>query len=196
MTCSHVCPESFTRPTHNSTRFVAQDTRLWAPAAQSKGMWKQERTTCENRNRDHAVKSHQCYLVRFSWQMVRRWPVKPSWKQWWWPRMHPQMGGLERVTGRLGIRTLDCLVQTWEVWAKEDMQLNLALEWNVIGERTGVDPRWRYKDSRMIATCKTRPWGSVWMRRAACAQCSAWPSLRRTIGWRWEFQWPRQMGMG
>ena len=77
-------------------------------------------------------------------------------------RMHPQIRDLESVMICWDVRILDYNVQTWKVWVKEE-------KWSMIGERSGLERRWRYQDSRMITKNMTRSWRSIRTRRVVCA---------------------------
>ena len=199
MSCSYLCPESLRNSKDNSLWYVARDARLWVPATQSKDMHLR-RTFCGIRSGPNVTtgvvsmqRSHTSDLVRFSWQMLRRWLTKSSWN--YDDVQNASTEDLESVTFGWDVRILDNIVQTWKVWVKEEKQLHLALEWSMIGERSGLERRWRYQGSRMITQNMTRTWRSIRIRRAFCAQCKTWSSLWRTIDWRWEFQWSRQVSI-
>ena len=193
MSSSHSCLESLRNSKDNSLWYVARDATLWVPATQSKGMHV-NRTFCGIRSGPNVTtgvvsmqRSHTSDLVRFSWQMLRRWLTKSSWKY-----DDAQNASTDRrpwkCYGWLRCQNPGQPRSNWKVWDKEEKQLHLALEWSMIGERSGLERRWRYQGSQMITKSMTRLWRSIRMWRAVCAQCKTWSSLWRTTAWRWEFQ--------
>ena len=171
MSCSHSCLESPRNSKDNSLWCVARDARLWVPATQSKGMHVR-RTFCGIRSGPNVTtgvvsmqRSHTSDLVRFSGQMLRRWLTKSSWKY-----DDVQNASTDRIP--------------WKCYAwlrcqnpgqpREEKQLHLALEWSMIGERSGLERRWRYQSSWMITKNMTIPWRPIRIWRAVCTQCKTW----------------------
>ena len=198
--CSHLCPESLRNSKDNSLWYVARDARLWISATQSKDMHVR-RTFSGIRSGPNVTtgvvsmqRSHTSDLVRFSWRMLRRWPTKSSWKYddvqnasadrrpwkcYGWSRC--QNPGQPRSN-------LESMGQGRKATA--------SCSWvSMIGERSGLERRWRYQGSQKITKNLTRIWRSIRIRRAVCAQCKTWSSLWRTTDWRWEFQWSGQVSI-
>ena len=139
-------------PKDNSLWYVARDARLWVPATQSKDMHLR-RTFCGIRSGPNVTtgvvsmqRSHTSDLVRFSWQMLRRWLTKSSWNY-----DDVQNASTDRRPWKcyvwLRCQNPEQHRSNRKVWAKEEKQLHLALEWSMIGERSGLERRWRYQGS-------------------------------------------------
>ena len=120
------------------------------------------RTKCDNRNRDHAVKSLQWCLNCFSWQMLIQKLLR---------EIYVFLG-----SARSRLTMMDPERKSTESYSTMEHNRNTNCRWV---ERGAC---WRWHSWRKIQKYMTSSWRSIWVTRIVRAQFETQSRYQRTIG--------------